>query len=412
MTDRIVIVGAGQAGLQVGISLRELGYEGAVSIVGDEPGLPYQRPPLSKAFLMGKVEEEGLHLRKRSVFDDLRLELAAPERVARIDREGHAVDLASGHTIPYRHLVLATGTRNLRLPVPGGELEGVVSLRSLDDARRLREHLAEVRTVVVVGAGFIGLEFAAVAAARGVQVHVMEAASRVMARVVSPEMSAYFLRRHTERGTIVSLNAAVTEIVGDGVRATGVRTGDGTVVPADLVLVGIGVRANDELARDAGLAVDRGVVVDDNLLTADPAISAIGDCAAHPNVHGEGLVRLESVQNAIDQAKTVAGRLAGRPAPYRATPWFWSDQGDDKLQIAGMTAGSDVRVKLGDEQQGRFAVFCFRQGRFAGLETVNRPADHLVARKVLASGLALDPDTVASASFTLKALLAASQLAA
>lgn len=412
MMDRVVIVGAGQAGLQVGISLRELGYGGRVTIVGDEPGLPYQRPPLSKAFLTGKVEEEGLHLRKRSVLDELRLELAAPERVSRIDRDSRVVGLGSGRSLPYQHLVLATGTRSIALPVPGGDLQGVVSLRSLDDARHLRTRLAEVRKVVVVGAGFIGLEFAAVAAARGVQVHVMEAASRVMARVVSPEMSAYFLRRHAGRGTIISLDAAVTEIIGDGGRAAGVRTGDGTVVPADLVLVGIGVRANDELARDAGLAVDRGVVVDDNLLTADPAISAIGDCAAHPNATGDGLVRLESVQNAIDQAKSVAARLTGRPAPYRAVPWFWSDQGDDKLQIAGLTAGSETRIVHGDEPLGRFAVFCFRGGRFTGLETVNRPADHLAARKVLASGAALGPDVVAAPAFSLKTFLATAQLAA
>lgn len=412
MTGAVVIVGSGQAGLQVGLSLREAGYAGRVTIVGDEPGLPYQRPPLSKAYLLGKIDDEGLRLRQQSVLTEQQIDLLAPERVAAIDRVRRVVRLGSGGELTFDHLVLATGARNRMLSVPGNGLDGIVSLRTLADARLLRTRLLAARRVAVVGAGFIGLEFAAVASARGVEVHVLEAAPRIMARAVSPEMSAYFLGRHAERGVTISLDAAVTEFVGQDGRVAGVRTANSAIVAADLVLVGIGVQPNDEIASAAGLPVENGVLVDAHLVTADPAISAIGDCAAHPNAFGDGLVRLESVQNAVDQARTVAARITGHPEPYRAVPWFWSDQGPNKLQIAGLTAGAEVRIAKRDEATGRFMVFCFRQGRFSGLETVNRPADHMAARKLLGGHRSLTPAQVEAETFSLKDFLVSHPVAA
>ncbi len=408
MSGPVVIVGTGQAGLQVALSLRAAGYPGDVTLVGDEPGLPYQRPPLSKAYLLGKIEEEGLHLRPAEILAGQRITLAVPERAVAIDRAARAVMLASGGAITYEHLVLAMGTRNRTLAIPGADLDGVVSLRSLGDARSLRGRLASARTVVVVGAGFIGLEFAAVAAQSGLKVHVVEAAPRVMARAVSTAVSAYFTRRHVERGAAFTFHASASRIEGEGGRVTGLRTADGTLIPADLVLVGIGVVPNAELAAEAGLAVDNGVVVDEHLMTADPSISAVGDCAAHPSIHSGTVTRVESVQNAVDQAKSVAARLSGRPAPYVSVPWFWSDQGPDKLQIAGLTAGCDTLVVKGDEADGRFAVFCFRGERLVGVETVNRPGDHMAARKALVVPIPPTPLEVGADGFDLRTFLAAS----
>lgn len=403
MSGPVVVLGAGQAGLQVALSLREAGFAGDVSLVGDEAALPYQRPPLSKAFLLGKVAEEGLHLRRREVIEDQAIRLLSPARAITIDRARRSVTLDIGIDLPYGHLVLATGTRNRGLAVPGAKLNGVVYLRSLVDAGDLRSRLDQARSAVVVGAGFIGLEFAAIAAARGLRVHVVEAGARVMARAVSPEISTFFTRQHAGRGTTFSFEAGVAAIEGRDGRVDGVTLRDGKRLNADLVLIGIGVLPNDELAREAGLAVDNGIVTDAHLVTSDPAISAIGDCAAHPNHHAGAMTRLESVQNAIDGAKIVAARICGRPEPYRSVPWFWSDQGPDKLQIAGLTAGADVRVMRGDEASARFSVFCFRAGRLVGVETVNRPADHMAARKALRFSRLPTPEAIASEDFDLRA---------
>ena len=402
---RVVIVGTGQAGLQVALSLRSEGYAGEVTLVGDEPGVPYARPPLSKAYLLGKVAEDGLHLRPAETLTGKGIRLAAPERVVAIDRSGRRVTLASGGSLPYDHLVLATGTRN-RLPsIPGVDLAGVLSLRSLDDARRLKDRLASSRTVAIIGGGFIGLEFAAVASACGLRVNVIEAAPRVLARTVSSPVSDYLTRRHSERGVDFTLGAVVRSIEGTRDGTKQVRLGDGTLIPADLVLVATGVLPNTELAAEAGLPVDDGIVVDGHLTTADPFVSAIGDCAAHPNIHAGAMRRLESVQNAVDQAKAVAARLCGRPAPYGSVPWFWSDQDSDKLQIAGLNAGFDSTVITGDRPGGRFSVYCFRNERLAAVESVNRPGEHVAARRALTFGKLPRRSDVGRPDFDLKAWL-------
>jgi 3-phenylpropionate/trans-cinnamate dioxygenase ferredoxin reductase subunit len=410
MPARVVIVGAGQGGLQVAASLRQDGFEGEIVLVGDEPGVPYQRPPLSKAYMLGASTAADLALKADSFFADQRIDYLAGETVAEIDRAARAVTLgpgaspSSGTRLPYDHLVLATGARNRPLPVPGADLDGVVSLRTLADATALKARLADVDRVVVIGAGFIGLEFASVAAKLGRRVTVVEAVDRPMARVVSPPISAHFTAAHERAGTALRFRAGVARIISDDGRVVGVELADGERLPAEFVVVGIGVLANAELAAAAGLPVANGVEVDAWLATSDPAISAVGDCALHPSRWCDGPVRIESVQNAIDQAKCVAARLVGKPAPYTAVPWFWSDQGPDKLQTAGLAIGADRAVVRGDPESGRFSAFVYRGERLLAVESVNRPADHMIARRLLAGGLSPSPDEAADESFDLKAL--------
>lgn len=400
----IVVVGTGQAGFQLGASLRENGYAGPVTLVGEEPGLPYGRPPLSKAYMLGKTDAAGLSLRPDAFFAEHRLTVRAGERAVAIDRAARRLQLVSGEALPYDHLVLATGSRNRPLPVPGTDLAGVHQLRTLAEADALKAALAGARAVAVVGAGFIGLEFAAICAQLGVPVTVIEGLDRPLARSVSPAMAALVEASHVAAGTRFLFGSAVAGLVGpDRVRA--VALADGRVVAADLVLVGIGVLPNDELAKEAGLRVENGIAVDAMLATEDPAVSAIGDGASFPSPHADGArVRIESVQNAVDGARCVAARLTGRPAAFTAVPWFWSDQGPLKLQIAGLCQPHDLAVRRGDPEQGGVSVFCYRAGRLAGVESLNRPADHMIARRLLQAGRSPTPDQAADPGFDLKAL--------
>lgn len=405
----IVIVGAGQGGFQAAASLREAGYEGRLVLVGDEPGLPYQRPPLSKAYMKGEAGIEQIELRAAAFYADHRIELVNARATA-IDRAGQRLVLEGGEALPYAHLILATGARNRPLPVPGHDLAGVFYLRTRADADALKDRLATARRVVVIGAGFIGLEFAAVARALGHEVTVLEGASRVLARAVSPEMSAFFASAHAAMGTDLVLGAGVIGLEGEAGHVTGVATGDGTVHPADFVLVGIGVVPNVELAAEAGLEVANGIVVDAHLATMDPAISALGDAVAYPSrfaaKDGSAHVRLESVQNAADQARSLAHRLTGKGTPFDAVPWFWSDQADLKLQIVGLAAATDSAVLRGDPASRRFSVFRFRDGVLTAIESVNRPADHMLGRRLLAGTPAITPEQAGDEGFELKTLLA------
>lgn len=402
--EGIVIVGAGQGGFQAAASLREAGFAGPVTLVGEEPGLPYQRPPLSKAYMKGDAGIEQIELRPAAFFKDHDIEVVNA-RAEAIDRAAQRVVLEGGSALPYAHLILATGARNRPLPVPGRELAGVYYLRSRADADALKERLEGARQVVVIGAGFIGLEFAAVARALGHEVTVIEAAARPLARAVSPEMSAFFADAHASMGTSLLLGAGVVGLVGEAGHVTGVETTGGAVHPADFVVVGIGVTPNVELAAEAGLEVANGIVVDAHLATMDPAISAIGDAVAYPSRFADGLVRLESVQNAVDQAKAVAARLTGRPAPYEAVPWFWSDQSDLKLQMVGLAGPTDDAVLRGDPASRRFSVFRFRNGVLTAIESVNRPADHMLGRRLLAGTPTITPAQAADESLELKSLL-------
>lgn len=401
MPASVVIAGAGQAGLQVAVSLRQAGYDGGIVLINDEAGLPYQRPPLSKTYLKDG-RSERLLLRNAAFYDKNRIELLDQIRVERIDRRARSIALSDGRTLQYGHLVLATGARNRKPPIEGLELQNVVELRTLAHADAIRRHVGDKSRAVIIGGGFIGLEFAAVATAMGMDVTVIEAAPRVMARVVSEPVSRYFVDFYAGNGVHMELGALAKRVIGnaDG-RACAVELADGRSVDCDLVLVAAGVVPNDELAAEAGLATDNGVIVGNTLSTDDPAISAIGDCAAYFHPLAGRRIRLESVQNATDQAKCVAARLTGSPHAYEALPWFWSDQGDRKLQIAGLTDTADDLVAIRGED-GRLCVHCFRGGQYIGLESVNAPGDHLMARKTLAGGKHLSRQDLEKTGFDLR----------
>jgi len=398
----VLIAGAGHAGFQLAVSLRQLGYEGRVCLINDEAHLPYQRPPLSKAYLKGEGRPDSLMFRPEKFYHDQHIELIA-DRAVSIDRPARKLLLASGAALDYAHLVLATGARNRLLDIPNANQADVLYLRILDESEALRLRIASARHVVVIGAGFIGLEFAATARAKGLEVDVIELGARVMARAVTAEISEYFQQRHTAAGIRIHFGVQATSIESDGTRVTGVSLSDGRHVPADLVVVGVGVLPNIELAAAAGLPVASGIIVDEQLLTSDPDISAIGDCALFASPRFGGSLRLESVQNATDHARCVAARLTGNAKTYDGQPWFWSDQGDDKLQIAGLTTGYDRVVVRGDPAQRSFSAFCYREGRLVGVESVNRAADHVFGRKILGLNRSIAPEQAADLDFDLKA---------
>jgi 3-phenylpropionate/trans-cinnamate dioxygenase ferredoxin reductase component len=400
----VLIVGAGHAGFQLAASLRQHGYSEPISLINDEAHLPYQRPPLSKAYLKGAGGADSLMFRPDKFFRDQNIELIA-DRAVSIDRGARRLLLASGSSLDYGHLVLATGARNRLLDIPNANLEDVRYLRTLDESEVLRLRIASARHVVVIGAGFIGLEFAATARAKGLEVDVIELGARVMARAVTAEISDFFQSRHTAAGIRIHLGVQATSIESDGTHVTGVSLSDGRHVAADLVVVGVGVLPNVELADEAGLPVAAGIIVDEQLLTSDPDISAIGDCALFASHRFGGSLRLESVQNATDHARCVAARLTGDAKSYDGQPWFWSDQRDDKLQIAGLTTGYDRVVVRGDPGQGSFSAFCYKSGRLVGVESVNRGSDHVFGRKILGMNRSIEPEQAADMSFDLKAAL-------
>jgi 3-phenylpropionate/trans-cinnamate dioxygenase ferredoxin reductase subunit len=382
----VVIVGAGKAGVQTASSLRDEGFDGGILVVGDEPGPPYDRPPLSKNFLSGDGSLDDVTLHGVGFYEARRIGLRSGTRAVGLDREAGAVRLGDGQAVGYGKLVLATGARSRPLPFPGGGLSGVAGLRTAADAEALREMLSTSRRVVVIGGGFIGLEVASVAVGSyGCDVVVVEALPQLMSRAALP-LSATRARHHLESlGARVLTGTAVAGVHStDGRGADGVATVDGGLIPADLVVVGIGVLPNTELAAGAGLAVANGILVDEQLRTADPRVWAAGDCAAFPSAHGEGIVRLESVQNATDQSRHVARAIATDTVePYRALPWFWSHQGELRFQSVGLTAGYDRTVILGDPRSASFSVLAFREGQLLGGDSVNAAGDHRALRRLL-----------------------------
>lgn len=406
MTDGpVIIVGAGHGGYQVAASLRQAGFSQRIYLINDEAHLPYQRPPLSKAYIKGSAGPESLMFRPEKFYQDQKIELIAGRAVS-IDRAGRKLRLASGETLPYGHLVLATGARNRLLDLPNANLPDVKYLRILDDSEALRNIMPSKTRVVIIGAGFIGLEYAATARIRGLEVDVLELAPRVMARAVTAEVSEYFQERHREAGIRIHLGVQATSIEADGGKVTGVSLSDGRHLPADLVVVGVGVLPNIELAAEAGLPVAAGIIVDEYLATADPDISAIGDCALFASPRFGGSLRLESVQNATDHARCIAARLTGDKKPYDSHPWFWSDQGDDKLQIAGLTTGYDRVVLRGDPAKKAFSAFCYKGDKLLGIESINRAGDHMFGRRLQAMNRTITPEQAADESFDLKSALA------
>lgn len=400
----VLIVGAGHAGFQVAASLRQLGHTGRIGLVNDEAHLPYQRPPLSKAYLKGSGAPDTLMFRPDKFYREQNIDLIA-DRAASIDRKSRTLLLTSGASLDYGHLVLATGARNRLIDIPNAGLANVRYLRTLDESEALRQRLGSARHVVVIGAGFIGLEFASTARAKGLEVDVLELAPRVMARAVTAEISEFFQARHAAAGIRIHFGVQATSVEGDGGVVTGVSLSDGRHLPADLVVVGVGVLPNVELAAEAGLPVAAGIIVDEFLATSDPNISAVGDCALYNSVRFGAALRLESVQNANDHARCVAARLTGDAKPYDGLPWFWSDQGPDKLQIAGLTTGYDHVAVRGDMREGSFSVFCYKSGHLIGIESVNRASDHIFGRRLLAVNGSVTPEQAADGSFDLKQTL-------
>ena len=390
--DSVLIVGGGQAAVQLAGSLRELGWQAAVTIVSEEPHAPYQRPPLSKAFLSGNAGPATLESRSAEYYERERITLLTSQRVTEVrpaapGRPGVATTEA-GRCLEFGRLALATGARPRLLTVPGDDLAGVCYLRDVGHAIGLRERLAAAQRVLVVGGGFIGLEAAAAATARGKAVTVVEAADRLIGRVVAPVVSEFYAAAHRRRGVRVLLGTGVSLFTGvDGV-VTGARLSDGGFVPADLVVIGIGAEPRIELAERLGLACAGGIVVDEFARTSDPEIVAAGDCAVtpHPASADGSLVRFESYGHATDHAKVAAATLAGVPAPYDSVPWFWSDQGSLKLQIAGLASGYDQTVLRGDPAAERFSVLYYRGGRLLAVHAVNSPRDYLAVRRALAAG--------------------------
>jgi len=406
MTPRVVIVGGGQGGYQAAASLRTQGFDGEITLIGDEPHLPYQRPPLSKGFLLGKQELRQVLLRPASFYETHRIDLRMGERVASIDRTAGRVTLTSGREVSFDFLVLATGARNRLLPMEGSALDGVCYLRSLTESTELRQRLETAREVAIIGGGFIGLEVAAAARALGKTVTILEGQPRLMARVAAPVVSEYVRATHAAEGVQILLDAVVARIEGSG-SVNGVVFSDGRKLPADLVIVGIGIVPNNELAAEAGLTVANGIVVDEHLRTNDDRIFAIGDCAEFPSIHAGARVRLESVQNAVDHATAVAKTITGHVEPYTAAPWFWTDQFDMRMQMTGIGTGADCWIVRGDPESRKFSVFYFAQGELRAVDSINRPADHLAARKLIAAQTRITPEQAADEGTDLRMLLSA-----
>ncbi|WP_433279471.1 NAD(P)/FAD-dependent oxidoreductase [Pseudonocardia xinjiangensis] len=376
----VVLVGAGHAGVEAAAALRAGGYPGPVTVVGAEGRTPYERPPLSKEMLDDGADPAAFSLRPEAFFDDRRISLIAGPAVA-VDRARRVVELAGGRCVGYDHLVLATGATPRRLDLPGVALHGVAELRTLDDALALRSSLAGAKRLVVLGGGFIGMEIASAARKRGVDVSVLEVNDRVLSRVVTPPVSDAVAAHHRAEGVRLCLGERAARVVGRDGRATGVMTDRGTLLPADLVVLGVGATAEDGLAAAAGLATDNGVLVDPWLTTSDPRISAIGDCAVVRDPATGTARRLESIQNATDQGRYVASRILGETRRYHAVPWFWSNQGSLKLQLVDVAGEHDRRVVSGGA--ARFSVLCFRNGLLTAVESVNDPGTHLAARRLL-----------------------------
>ncbi|MCE4545987.1 FAD-dependent oxidoreductase [Caballeronia sp. PC1] len=403
-----IIVGASHAAAQLAPSLRQEGWEGRIVVIGDEPHLPYHRPPLSKAYLLGEKTSDDLHIRTADAYGKFGIEFRLGERVVAIDRERKLVTLSDGASLVYDKLALCTGTRVRTVALPGAQLEGVHYLRGIGDIDRIRRHVQPGAHAAIVGGGYIGLETAAVLNRLGMQVSVLEMAPRVLARVTAPEVSAFFERVHREEGVDIRTGVTLSRFEG-GARVERIVLGDGTALPASLVVIGVGVVPNVELAQSAGLDVENGIVVDACARSSDPDIVAAGDCTMHPSPY-YGRIRLESVPNATEQAKAAAAALCGKDKPYRALPWFWSDQYDIKLQIAGLNAGYDQVIVRGARETGRsFSAFYLKDGRLVAADCVNRAQEFILSKRLIAEDIALDATRLADETFSLKSLFETAQ---
>jgi 3-phenylpropionate/trans-cinnamate dioxygenase ferredoxin reductase subunit len=404
-STRVVIAGAGHAGGSAAAMLRQLGFEGSIALIGDEPIPPYERPPLSKAWLKGEASAESVALRPTEFYPTQKIELRLNTSVTGIDRAAKTVSLGSGETVPYDYLILALGARARRLPIPGIELDGVLELRTAADADQLKAALGPGKRLAVVGGGYIGLEAAASARGLGAEAIIIERESRVLARVACQQLSDFFEAYHRSQGVIIEVSAGVAALEGVDGHVTDVRLTDGRLIPCDAALIGVGAVSNEEIARDAGLACDGGIVVDGSARTDDPSIFAIGDCTKRPLPLYGRTMRLESVPNALEQAKQAAAAIYGRPSPPPEVPWFWSDQYDLRLQIAGIPFDATEIVVRGDIAAGKFALFHLAEdGLVRAVEAVNSSTEFMGGRRIIQRGKRLTSDQIRDMAVTMQEL--------
>jgi len=404
MTERVVIAGSGHAAGQLVASLKQQKFGGRIVLVGDEAHLPYQRPPLSKKFLSGDLAAERLYVKPPAFYDDPQIELRLDTVITKIDRDSKTLKTENGDDISYDTLILALGSRVRPLSIEGADLAGVHYLRSIDDASGIRAEIENRKNAVIVGAGYIGLEVAAVTRQLGLDVTVVEMADRVMSRVVSPETSDFYQIEHTSQGVKLRLSTGITAMHGKD-RIQAVETEDGELIPADFVIVGVGILPNTELAIDAGLIVEDGIVVDDRCQTSDSSIYAVGDCTRHPNAIYDRQLRLESVHNALEQAKTAVNNICGKPSHYSQVPWFWSDQYDLKLQIAGLSTDYDDVIIRGNPADRSFACLYLKDKMLIATDAVNSPKEFVQSKALIASRKQFDRNQLADTDIQLKDLL-------
>ena len=397
----MVILGAGHAAGQAAASLRQGGYEGEIVIIGDEPHIPYQRPPLSKAYLSGEVELDRVHLRPEKFYQDKNITLKLNVRASAIDAAAKTVSTDAGETISYEKLLIATGGRPRKLGIPGSDLAGIHYLRTIADVDGIRNEMAADSRMVIVGGGYIGLEVASVAVKAGVEVHILEMEERILQRVTTPEMSAYYQDLHESRGVHIDTGTGVTGFSGDG-QVQAVQCGD-QEFPADIVIVGIGIIPNVEIAEAAGIQCDNGIVVDEGCRTSAADVFAAGDCTNHPNPLLNRRLRLESVPNAMEQARVAAANMCGADKTYASIPWFWSDQYELKLQMVGFSSDGDTQVLRGSKADNQFAVFYLKDGAVVAADAVNSPKEFMICKQLI--GKPVDEKRLADPETDLKELL-------
>ena len=406
VSTHVVVLGAGHAGGTLVALLRQYGFDGPITMVGDEPVVPYQRPPLSKAWLKGEADEDSLALKPLEFYAENQLDVRPSVSAVTLKRADKIVELSDGSSLTYDILVIATGMRPNKLPLPGAELSGVLSLRSAADAEELKGHLLPGHHVAIIGGGYIGLEVAASARTLGAEATVFEREGRILSRSACEVLSTFFTDYHRARGVTFELGAKIDSLVGEGGKVTGVKMADGRIIPADAVLVGVGGKPNDEIAADAGLETARGVVVDLEARTSDPAIFAIGDCSHRPLPHYDRMFGPESVPSALEQAKQVACAITGRPAPTPEVPWNWSDQYDLKLQIAGLPFDADQILVRGDPASGKFAIFHLKGDQVQSVEAVNAPPEYMMGRQLIGNRKHVNLDRLADPSVSMKEVAA------
>ncbi|MHB8528322.1 MAG: NAD(P)/FAD-dependent oxidoreductase [Caulobacteraceae bacterium] len=406
VTKGVVIVGAGHAGGTAAALLRQYGWTGPITLIGEEPIAPYQRPPLSKGWLKGETDADSLMLKPESFYAGAGIELLLAKKVAEIRRSERTVSLSDGRILPYETLVLATGARARELPIPGADLDGVMSLRSAADAEALKAALGPGRRLAVIGGGYIGLEAAASARALGAEVVVIEREPHILARVAREPLCGFIADYHRARGVAFEVDAVVERFEGRDGAVSGVRLATGSVIACDVVLVGIGLARNDELAREAGLECLGGIVVDEHARTADPHVFAIGDVTHRPLPLYDRMFWLESVANALEQAKQAASLIAGRPPPPPEVTWNWSDQYDLKLQFAGLPFDTDSILVRGAPAAAKFAVFHLKGDVIHALEAVNAPAEFMAGRQLIGQRRPISRARLADGAISMKEVAA------